>query len=105
MEQHLGRVLGPEEVVHHENGNKLDDRLENLRLTDDAAHMRQHWESGELCRGQRLDYNKVRALVLEGLGYKRIAKETGYPISSVKYAVRKLRAELQLQTRGRQVST
>jgi hypothetical protein len=46
MEQHLGRYLKPEEYVHHINGDKQDDRIENLQLTDMVSHAKHHFPKG-----------------------------------------------------------
>ena len=42
VEQLLGRPLEENEVVHHINGDKTDNRLENLRVMERGEHTRLH---------------------------------------------------------------
>jgi hypothetical protein len=42
MEQHLGRKLERKEVVHHINGDKEDNRIENLEILSPSAHSLEH---------------------------------------------------------------
>jgi len=42
MEEHLGRFLIEEEVIHHINGKTTDNRLENLELLTRSEHATLH---------------------------------------------------------------
>lgn len=57
MEMHLGRALVPGEVVHHIDGNKTNNNLDNLYLTSVQEHNKLHAESESI----------IFALVKQGL--------------------------------------
>src|SRR5277367_2195691 len=48
MEKKIQRSLKRLEAVHHINGDKLDNRIENLQLMTISNHTKHHWDTGEL---------------------------------------------------------
>lgn len=51
IEKNLGRILGKNEVIHHKNGNRQDNKLENLELLNRSDHQKIHWAQRRATRG------------------------------------------------------
>lgn len=52
MAAELGRLLRPDEIVHHRNGDPTDDRPENLQVLTRAEHV--HMHRADIMRGRGL---------------------------------------------------
>jgi hypothetical protein len=74
MEEKIGRRLRSDEIVHHINGDRKDNRIENLVITTRQEHARGHSTKNRICTKKGC-INKHRALGLCERHYKEMRYE------------------------------
>ena len=88
MEVELGRYLTADEIVHHINKDKSDNRPENLEVVSMAEHRRIHNIEDKIYES-KYDLELIRELYLEGYSTRKIAEMIGIGKSTVGYYIRK----------------
>lgn len=88
MEVELQRYLTADEIIHHKNRDKSDNRPENLEVVDMAEHRRIHNIEDRIYES-KYDLELIRELYLEGYSTRKIAEMIGIGKSTVGYYVRK----------------
>ena len=90
MEEHLGRKLSSEEVVHHKDGNKRNNLVENLEITTRIDHMKLHIENGDIIPGEMSKEALIKLTKLNSSVNEETAKRIKYEKEDSKILIKEL---------------
>lgn len=89
MEQHIGHSLQPNEFVHHLNGDRYDNRIENLEIISPLQHSRFH----NLGRKHSPETRTKMSIVHTGNQYRKGTRQSKETKKKISDSVKKARSE------------
>lgn len=97
MECFLGRALRPEEQVHHKDGNKLNNSLENLEVLSREEHARIHHPKSQKTKVKKLRHHwydglskeHIKGLLIQN-SYEAIGRMFGVTGNAIKKRAKKI---------------
>ena len=89
METSLGRYLSSDEIIHHKDGNKQNNDIDNLQLMRRSSHITLH--NNELTRYKhKVSIKLIEELYKKGLSIREIASKVNMSKSNIAYHIKKL---------------
>ena len=81
--EHLGRELSSDELVHHKDGDKRNNRLENLEILSRSEHVKVHGPIGERRKKKVYQYNLAGQFICEWDSAVSIQRQLGFHRSNI----------------------
>ena len=78
MENYTGRTLEFNEIVHHKDGNKRNNNIENLKILDRSTHMRLHRKNGDIVAPKISESTKIKMCSKQSKVCEDVAKRIKY---------------------------